>query len=211
MTGDGVTSLWRLICRVAWSSWVELVTCGACNTSIHQIADVFAKKIGGNPPKQQKPRLNQTTYTVHAPSSIERLLRSEQVAVEPYRAASSRFRCLARPDCMFFTSIWFEVDGGFLIYDRWWCRFDIGLAESVDWVRFCYVIRSHMEVQTWLQSTNADEVLFPRRGGWVVVAALVVCNVCEGHQMVLAKRVAGMHLQFSFCFLIRRSHSIWSL
>ena len=93
-----------------------------CDLYSSNIADVFAKKIGGNPLKQQKPRLNQTTYTVHAPSSIERLLRSsyrhslEQVAVEPYRAAPSRVRCLARPDCMFFTSIWFEVDGGLFIF-----------------------------------------------------------------------------------------------
>ena len=65
------------------------MTCGAGNTSIHQIADVFAKKIGGCH-VQQRPRLNQTTCTVHAPSSIERLRRSsyrhrlEQTSVERF-------------------------------------------------------------------------------------------------------------------------------
>ena len=36
-----------MVGRVGWLSWVELVTCGACNASIHQIAGVLAKKIVG--------------------------------------------------------------------------------------------------------------------------------------------------------------------
>ena len=81
------------------------MTCGACNTSNRQIGDVvFAKKIGGNPPKQQKPPLNQTTYTVHAPSSIERLRRSsyrhslEQASVESNRIILFRHMSYAFQD-----------------------------------------------------------------------------------------------------------------
>ena len=136
MTGVGVPSHWRWICRVVWLNWVELVTCGACNTSNRQIGDVFAKKIGGNP------RLNPTTYTVHAPSSIERLRRSsyrhslEQATVARYRAAPSRVLCLVRPDCMFFTSICFEVDGGFFILWQVLVSLptDVGFAELFDWI-----------------------------------------------------------------------------
>ena len=137
MTGVGVLSHWGWICRVVWLSWVELVTCGACNTSNRQIGDVFAKKIGG------KPRLHQTTYTVHSPtcSSIERLRRSsyrhnlEQATVEPYRAAPSHVLHLARVDCMFLTSIWFEADCSFIILWQVMVSLcsEIGFAE---WVRF---------------------------------------------------------------------------
>ena len=163
--------------------------------------------MGGNPPKQQKPRLNQTTYMVHAPSSIERLRRTsyrhslEQASVEPYRFVPSPFLCLSRPDCLSFTSIWFEADCSFIIL---WqvmvsLRSEIGLAGSVDWVRFAMWFAPKVGPNL----SKVDE----RRGGvvssawgWVLVAASVACNVCEGHQMVLAERVACMHLQFVYFY-----------
>ena len=62
------TDLW------ARSAWLELVTCGACNTN-NQLM-FLAKKIAWlSPSKQQKPTLNQTTYTVPDPSSLEKLLK----------------------------------------------------------------------------------------------------------------------------------------
>ena len=56
----------------------------------------------------------QTIYKVHAPSSLARLLRyrhsSEQASVEANHFVPSPVLYLSRPDCMCFTSIWFEAD-----------------------------------------------------------------------------------------------------
>ena len=65
--------------------------------------------------KQQKPRLKQTTYRVHAPSSIERLSLEQTISESYQNRVPSLVLCLSRPDCISFTSIEFEADGSLCI------------------------------------------------------------------------------------------------
>ena len=106
--------------------------------------------------KQQKPRMKQTTYMVHAPSSLARLLRSsyrhssEQASVEPNHLVPSCVLYLSRPDCMscplqtLNLKLMFAF-ALFAFYDRWWCSFGIvwSWIDRVGWLStVCYVIRS---------------------------------------------------------------------
>ena len=129
--------------------WVGLGrTCDlCCNTSIHEIADVLVKKMDGCQISSKRHDWNKhkhTVYTAKTLSSIAWLFQSsyrrslEQVTVETYQFVPSCVLCLSRPDCLSFTSIWFEADCSFIIL---WqvmvsLRSEIGLAGSVDWGRF---------------------------------------------------------------------------